>query len=750
MNSKILFITSFPPRECGIATYSQDLIAAISNKFEYSDKILICSIESSLEQHKYPKEVNYILNTDDSDSFVQLSKSINLNDDIGVVLLQHEFGFFKNNEEEFLRFLSSIKKPVIIVFHTVLPNPNPELLNYINEIANNCSRIIVMTKTSASILKDQYFMLSTKINVIPHGTHLVTHKSKEELKEKYNLANRKVLSTFGLLSSGKSIETTLFALPEIIKKYPEALFLIIGKTHPTVFNSDGEVYRDYLKSIISKSKLENHVKFINEFLPLPELLDYLQLTDIYLFTSKNPNQAVSGTFSYAVSCGCAIVSTPIPHAKEVLVNDNDCIIDFEDSEMLANVVIRMLSDENYLSNSRNKGLHMMASTAWENTAIAHAQLFNELNPKEIDLNYKAPNINLLHIENLTTEYGIIQFSKINIPDKCSGYTLDDNSRALVAMCQYYEVSEDVKALYYIKLYYNFIKDCLQDEGDFFNYVDENKAFTHQNYEANIEDANGRAIWALGYLSLTCIESLPFGFIDDIEETMDRALLNVQQIYSSRSMAFIIKGLYYRSKFQSTKFTTELIVQFSNRLLKMYNHEASSDWKWFESYLTYANSVLPEAMLCAYQVTKNPFYKIIAKESFDFLLSKIFISNRISVVPNVNWLIKGDEKSICSNGGEQPIDVAYTIIALEKFNSEFPGEGYNFKLQSAFNWFLGYNHLKQTMYNPCTGGCYDGLEEENVNLNQGAESTISYLLSRLALERSVLHKKREQHTNTVLH
>lgn len=749
MNNKILFITSFPPRECGIATYSQDLIAAISNKFEYSDKILICSIESSLEQHNYPKEVDYILNTENVHSYFDLSEAINLNDEIGVVLIQHEFGFFKNNEVVFQAFLADIKKPIVIVFHTVLPNPDEALLNYIFDISEHSSRIIVMTKSSSSILKDQYFILSEKIEVIPHGTHLVPHKSKIELKEKYKLTGRKVLSTFGLLSSGKSIETTLFALPEIIKKFPDVLFLIIGKTHPTVFNTDGEVYRDYLKSVINANKLENHVKFINEFLPLPELLDYLQLTDIYLFTSKNPNQAVSGTFSYAVSCGCAIVSTPIPHAKEVLANDNDCIIDFEDSNMLANVVLRMLSDENYLKNSRNKGLHMMASTAWENTAIAHAQLFTELNPKEIDLNYKAPNINLLHIESLTTEYGIIQFSNINIPDKCSGYTLDDNARALVAMCQYYEISEDIKALYYIKLYYNFIKDCLQDEGDFFNYVDEEKKFTHQNYETNLEDANGRAIWALGYLSHTCIDFLPYGFIDDIEETLDKALQNVQQIYSSRAMAFIVKGLYYRSKFQSSTLTTELIKQLSNRLLKMYNHEATNDWKWFEPYLTYANSVLPEAMLCAYFVTKNDAYKKIAKESLDFLLSKIFVSNRISVVSNVNWLLRGNETNLIKNGGEQPIDVAYTIIALEKFNKVFPGEGYNFKLQSAFNWFLGYNHLKQTIYNPCTGGCYDGLEETSVNLNQGAESTISYLLARLTLERSSMHKKREQHFSTVL-
>lgn len=750
MNSKILFISSFPPRECGIATYSEDLISAINNKFEYSERILICALESNIEKHRYPNEVYFILNTDNVHSYFDLSEAINLNDDIGVVLIQHEFGFFKNNEVVFQAFLTDIKKPIVIVFHTVLPNPDDALLNYIFDISEHCSRIIVMTKTSAEILKDQYFILAKKIEVIPHGTHLVPHKNKIDLKEKYKLSGRKVLSTFGLLSSGKSIETALFALPKIIKKFPEVLFLIIGKTHPTVFNEEGEKYRDYLKSIIVKYKLLNNVTFINEFLPLPTLLDYLQLTDIYLFTSKNPNQAVSGTFAYAISSGCAIVSTPIPHAKEVLINDPDCIIDFENSDMLANAVLRMFNDENYIKNCRNNGLHIMASTAWENTSIAHAQLFNELNPKEIDLIYKTPQINLNHIKNLTTDIGIIQFANINHPDKCSGYTLDDNARALIAMCQYYQSTEDFDALDYITLYYNFIKNCLQDEGDFFNYVDEHNQFTDQNYQTNLEDANGRAIWALGYLSLTCIDALPFGFINDIEETIDKALLNVQQIYSSRAMAFIIKGLYYRNMNHSSPLNTKLIVQLSNRLIKMYKHEVTSNWKWFEPYLTYANSVLPEAMLCSYLVTKDEEYKFVAKRSFDFLLSIIFPTNKISVVSNNKWMMKAEIIDQTIIGGEQPIDVAYTIIALEKFNEVFPNEGYNYKLKSAYNWFLGYNHLNQTMYNPCTGGCYDGLEEKNINLNQGAESTVSYLLSRLAIEGSNVYKsKREQHFNAVL-
>lgn len=750
MKNKILFLTSFPPRECGIATYSQDLISAIKNKFEYSNKILICALENDKEQHPYSTDVNYILNTDQEISYKKLAYQVNNNSEIALLIIQHEFGFFAKNENAFLEFLQEVNKPIILVFHTVLPQPNPRLFQHIRLMASHCQSIVVMTNTSAKILKEEYYIATEKIEVIPHGTHLVQHVDKSELKKKYNLEGKEILTTFGLLSSGKSIETTLMALPIIIQKHPETKFLVLGKTHPSVLLEEGEAYRDHLSSIIIKYNLQNYVEFVNEFLPLPTLLEYLQLTDIYLFTSKDPNQAVSGTFSYAISSGCAIVSTPIPHAKEVLHNAPECIIDFENSEMLSQAVIRLLGDKVYLKNRSEYGLHKMASTAWENTSIAYASLFNTLNPNETDLNYVVPKMSLMHIEKLTDEFGMLQFSKLNHPDRASGYTLDDNARALIAVCQYYQLTHDEKALPLIKIYYEFIKFCLQDEGDFYNYVDEHKNFTKQNFETNIEDPNGRAIWALGYLAQVCVEELPFGFITDLDEVFNNAMSNVRQIHSSRAMAFIIKGIYYYNIVNPTKSDKNLLIVLSNRLYNMFRHESNFEWNWFESYLTYANSVLSEAMLCAYLVTRKVEYKVVAKATFDFLLSKIFYSNKISVIKNVKWLLKGEVVDHSISGGEQPIDVAYTIMALEKFNAEFKEDGYNYKIQTAYNWFLGHNHLNQTVYNPCTGGCYDGLERFNVNLNQGAESTVSYLLSRTALERLRNNRnKKEQHVMAVL-
>ncbi len=737
---EIVIITTFPPRECGIATYSQDLIFALKNKFKKSFSIKIVALELEKEKHIYTEDIYAVLETDNQNSYLELAENINENSNIEIVLIQHEFGLFSTNEADFISFLKSIRKPKIVVFHTVLPRPDNRLKKQVQQINKTVDSFIVMTNTSAKILENDYAVLQDKITVIAHGTHLVEHSNKEVLKRKYNLSGRKIISTFGLLSSGKCIETSIEALQTIVKKQPNILFLVIGKTHPSVVKNEGEKYRNSLEAQIVALGLQKNVQFINQYLPLDRLLEYLQLTDIYLFTTKDRNQAVSGTFSYAISCGCPIISTPIPHAIEVLQNETGIIIDFEDPKQLAEQVIRLLNDEQLCKKIAAKGIHKLAPTVWENSAIAHALVLKKIANKKIDLHYKIPEINLNHFKKLTTSFGMIQFSKINQPDIDTGYTLDDNARALVAICQHYELTNDPADLEYIKIYFNFIKLCFQSDGYFLNYVDENGKFTNQNSE-NLDDANGRAIWALGYLiSLGII--LPTGLYEKAVLTMQIALLNVRQIHSTRAIAFIIKGVYYSNLKNNSIQNISLIQHLANKLVQMYKHESDQNWQWFESYLTYSNSVLPEAMLCAYLATDENIYKEIAKKSFDFLLSKIYRNQSIKVISNKGWLTNGEKLNLEKIGGEQPVDVSYTIIALSKFYAVFGEHNYLQKMEIGFNWFLGKNHLHQIIYNPCTGGCYDGLEEDCVNLNQGAESTVSYLMARLTMEKHFNHKDRK--------
>lgn len=727
---EILFVSSYPPRECGIATYSQDLIKALDNKFNNSFSLRVCALEAENEKHVYSDEVKYVLDTTTPKEYAVLADTINRDNRVKMVLIQHEFGFFAGvPEEDFLQFLRRINKPIVAVFHTVLPRPDNALKTKVRNIEAACAAVIVMTNNAAGVLTTDYEMPGEKITVIAHGTHLVPHISRTLLKEKYGMTGRKVLSTFGLISSGKSIETTLEALPDIIQMHPEVLFLIIGKTHPSVVKHEGERYRNMLETRIKELALHDHVRFVNCYLALPDLLEYLQMTNIYLFTSKDPNQAVSGTFSYAISCACPIISTPIPHAREVLRDDAGIIIDFQNPEQLAAAVNLLLDNEPLRRNISTNGLQRIVSTAWENGAVAHAMLFQKIADGNMALNYRLPPVNLNHIKKMTTDFGMIQFAKVNQPDLKSGYTIDDNARALVALCMHYGWTGDETAIPYIRTYLDFITYCLQPGGDFLNYVDTAKRFSEQNDETNLDDANGRTIWALGYL-IAQKGLLPDSLISDAETLMEQALTHIEGTHSTRAMAFAIKGLYYyQSVLPSTRHLL-LLKTLTDRLVQMYRHESDGNWQWFESYLTYGNSILPEALLCAWLSTDDPVYKEIARTTFDFLLERTFTDGRIKVVSNKSWLLKGQT---AARFGEQPIDVAYTILALRTFYDVFEDEAYLNKMEIAFNWFLGNNHLHQIIYNPCTGGCYDGLEENNVNLNQGAESTVSYLMARMTVE-----------------
>jgi len=333
---------------------------------------------------------------------------------------------------------------------------------------------------------------------------------------------------------------------------------------------------------------------------------------------------------------------------------------------------------------------------------------------------------------MTTQTGMIQFSRVNQPDISSGYTLDDNARALIAMAMVVKLTGDEKQIEYIDRYLQFIKFCQQPGGDFLNYVDKNKTFTYQNQVTNLDDANGRAIWALGYI-ISLKGVLPAKIISEAALIFEKALHHISTVHSPRSMAFAIKGLYLSHSSPNNSRNLSLLTTLADRLVEMYKHEADEQWDWFEGYLTYANSILPEAMLYAWLATGKPQYKEITQSSFQFLLSKIFTDKGIEVISNKNWLKRGHKSE---DYGEQPIDVAYTIMTLSKFYDVFEDEAYHEKMEVAFNWFLGQNRLHQIIYNPCTGGCYDGLEEMNVNINQGAESTVSYLMARLTMEKGL--------------
>jgi uncharacterized protein YyaL (SSP411 family) len=333
---------------------------------------------------------------------------------------------------------------------------------------------------------------------------------------------------------------------------------------------------------------------------------------------------------------------------------------------------------------------------------------------------------------MTTDFGMIQFAKVAEPDEASGYTLDDNARALIAVTKNFELTGNFENLHLINTYLDYLLFCQQEDGSFLNYVTINQTFFKKNKDENLEDANGRAIWALGeFLSLQRL--LHLHLQSEVERAFQKAIPRIEELQSPRAIAFCIKGLYYYYEFSRKPEILNIITRLADQLISKYRAVSNENWQWFEPYLTYANAVLPEAMLMAGKCTNSDLYKEIAKKTFDFLLSITHTENQISVISNIGRHHEGQEKKLF---GEQPIEFAYTILTLDRFYEFYKEINYLNQLKATFNWFLGDNHLKQIIYNPYTGGCYDGLEEHHINLNQGAESTVSYLLARITMEKYV--------------
>ncbi len=730
-SAEILFVSSYPPRECGIASYTQDLVNVLKEKFSNSFAVRVCALEQGSSKQAYGTEVKYKMNTTDESQYFLLAEKINKDSQIKCVFIQHEFGLFSGEfGENLLNFLYMLNKPVITAFHTVLRNPEKRRKEIVQSIVSASDALVVMTESSRKILETDYAVALKKINVIHHGTHLVGESDINSLKDQYMLKDKYVLSTFGLLSAGKSIETALNALPAIIRRFPNTIYQIIGKIHPEVEKQEGDKYLRFLKDKVEQLGISENVRFVNKYVQLDELLNYLKLTDIYLFTSKDPHQAVSGTFAYAMACSCPVISTPIPHAKEMLGRDAGVLFDFQNSEQLAQAVIDLLSDPAKRKSMSLNALHKINHTSWENSAIAHAQLIHSIMRAPNSLIYSVPRISMEHIHRMTTSSGMLQFSDISRPDPESGYTLDDNARALIGAIRHYEITNDESDLPLIDIYLNYIKFSQQKDGSFLNYTDQYGQYHQKNHTVNLEDSMGRAVWALG-------EAISRGYLlhtyfsQRAENVLLKSLDLIQKFESPRAIAFIIKGLYQYNKARKSAAIERIIGALADKLSLKYRCSSDTNWKWFEDYLTYANSVLPESMLYAYLTTGKEEHQEIARESFDFLLSLTFTEDKIKVISNREWHQKGGEKK---HFGEQPIDVAYTIFTLDLFYEIFRNEEFRRKMNVAFSWFHGNNHLSRIIYNPVTGGCQDGLEEFNVNLNQGAESTVCYLLARLIIDK----------------
>lgn len=719
----VAFLGTYPPRECGIATFTQDLLNSSRAHFGNSVTCKVAAFNHSpLDTYAYPKEVGWEINQNNKKEYSALAHEFNQNERISGVIVNHEYGIFGGTEGEYiLAFLEACQKPVVVTLHTVLPHPSEKMKEVTNRIIRAAKIVVVLTDSSRHILESVYPDAVGKAYVIPHGIHATEFASPEMAKKKLKLPHSTILSTFGLLSRGKGIEYVLRALPEVIKKYPDTVYLILGETHPSVRRQEGESYRLELAELVTKLRLKKHVKFYDQYLDLDDLIEFLKATDIYISTSINPNQAVSGTLSYALGTGRAVISTDFTQAREIITPQTGRLVPIQDSKAMTAALLDLLDQPERLRNMHRQAYDSTRSMLWRNVAQEYARLL------EFTI---TPLFKLDHLKKMTDSFGLFQFALLDTPHPDFGYTLDDNARALLVcnqLCQNSFADQDLDLL--TQTYLNFIQACQTPEGNFLNYLGVDRSPTWQNETEDLSDANARALWAVGEVMSTPEQSSEIRA--QARSIFIRALPLVGRSEHIRAKAFALKGLIAAWGMVPThqEEIRTLIERLSTDIADAYQKNTSPTWQWFESDLSYNNAVLPESLFLAGTFLKSPGLIEIGVASLQFLIKETFSSNYYAPIGHAGWYERGEERSYFD---QQPEDPCSTILALSTAYKITGQDQYQNLARKCFSWFLGNNNLRLALYNPMTGGCYDGLHPDRVNLNQGAESLVSYLLSQLAI------------------
>jgi glycosyltransferase involved in cell wall biosynthesis len=727
--SFILYVSTYPPRECGIATFTRDLTTAMDKKFNPSLKSKVLAVnENGSSIYNYQGKVSMQLNESDIENYIEAAEKVNRNDKIKLVCIEHEFGIFggEENGEFLIPFLEKLDKPVVVTLHSVVPDPSDERLRVMKAIAKRSKLITVMAETAVDILDTDYGIPRNKMHVIHHGVPSIDFlKNNLEIKKNLGLDGKIVLSTFGLINKGKGIEYVIRALPRLVEKYPNLLYVIVGETHPVVRRREGEEYRNKLINLAKDLGLKDNVKFYNKYLSLEEIIEYLKASDIYIYSALDENQIVSGTLAYALSAGKAVIATPSLYAKEMLREDRGLLVDFRDANSMESAIGKILGDSELKNKLEKKAYAFTRQMTWPNVAVNYLNVFKKLITvkKTIGI-HKLPPIKLSHLITLTDDNGVIQHAKHSLANRETGYTLDDNTRALVVAIMHYDIFKSEKILKLINTYMSYIYYSQKEDGNLHNLMAYDKKFLD---EVGSEDSYGRTLWATGRLINSKVSS---NLKASAKFVFDNALKNIDDLTSVRAKVFSLIGLYYYYKIHKDKNIYDKIVKLADNLLEAYGDNSSNNWNWFEDSLTYSNGKIPEAMFLAYDVTKNEKYLEVARTSLKFLTSLLMMAGKLVLIGHKGWYKRGKERAFYD---QQPVDASSMVqVYMTAYKITGKREYYENAL-IGFQWFLGRNSLNQVVYDEITGGCYDGLLPECINLNQGAESTISYLLARLRLE-----------------
>jgi glycosyltransferase involved in cell wall biosynthesis len=733
---KIAYIGTYPPRECGIGTFTRNLLNSMVNsngiKGDPIERFVI-AITDYEQTYDYPGEVKLTIRQEHQRDYIKAAKFINISG-ADLCILEHEFGIFGGQSGIYiLPLLHRLEIPLIVTLHTVVKTPSYNEKAVIHEICKTANKIILMSKKAIEFLTNTYNIPKEKIVFIEHGVPDIQF-NQEQSKKEFKLENKKVLLTFGLLSRNKGIETVIKALPKIVEKFPEAFYIILGKTHPNVLRYSGEEYRNYLQLLIKSLKMENHVFFLNEFIDQKELFKYLSATDIYITPYLNEAQVTSGTLSYAVGMGLACISTPYWHAQELLAEGRGRLFNFNDSKKLSMIIMELLDKPDLLKNLRQKAYDYGRKISWPTIGEKYIALSEKILNEKPEMVAKKemiidplilPPFSLVHIERLTDDTGIIQHAKFGIPNLKEGYCLDDNARALLMVLMAYRQKKNVLALKLSPIYLSYIQYMQNKDGTFRNFLSFSRNFLDT---VGSEDCFGRAVWALGYLLSNAPND---AYCQSGKLIFFNASPNFEKLQSIRGIANTMVGISYYLKGNTDDESMKgRLRSLAYNLVHHYEEHSSPEWKWFESSLAYDNGMLPLALLHSAEILNDDKITSVAMETMDFLTKITIRDGYLSSIGNENWHKKGDGEP--SMFAQQPVDTLAMVLMFHQAFHLTKDKEYLNKLFTSFMWFLGENDLRINLYDFETMGCCDGLESYGVNRNQGAESSLAYLISHLTV------------------
>lgn len=731
---KIAVIGNYLPRQCGIATFTTDLSQALARELPSEDNLINVAMDDIVEGYNYPSQVKFRVRENVQSDYFWAADYLNANQ-YDAVIVQHEYGIFGGEDGSYiLQMLQSLKMPVITNLHTVLENPSEGQRKVMKGLAKYSDRLLVMSKKAFDILTKVYEIDRKMIAFIPHGIPDASFKPPGVYNRLFGLENKDVILTFGLLSPDKGLESMIEAMPAIIKENPNAVYLILGQTHPHVLDKSGDSYRRGLQQLVNKLGMNNYVIFHNHFVKLETLVQYIQTSKIYAIPYLKKEQITSGTLSYALGVGAAIVSTPFWHAEELLSGGRGRLVPFSDSAAMANEINNLLANDHEREVMRFKGYQYARSMLWNEVSKSHLELISKVkerkpleNVQEKGIKYHKifndlPEINLSHLKTMTDDTGLLQHAKYMTPNFHHGYCVDDNARGLIAITKYYSLRKDKGVLPLIQKYLAFLYYAFnQENGRFRNFMSYDRRWMEL---AGSEDSHSRALWGLG---VTVKEAPDCAIRNMAMRLFLESLPVVEHFTSPRAWGYAVLGLQaYLSVYQGDILARKIRDDLAMKIYELFKNNASEEWHWCEGTATYANAVLPHALIVAGKWMPNEEMHETGLKALKWLLKMQTASNgHISIIGNDGWLDKKGNRSMFD---QQPIEVKGLINACLDAYVETGDKKWFEESERCLSWFLGHNDLQIPVCDHKTGGCGDGLERQGVNGNHGAESTLAWVIS----------------------